>query len=198
MYTDKTLMFSEEQDDIIAAGTILGLKSVDLGATKGTRGPTSVSIFAQVDDSFDTGGGITFQVICSAAEAMSSPDVIASSRAYTVAELVAGLMVFIDLPDIVSKRYLGIQYVATEETGAAWAGETAIAEDALVVEEGASENEVWQCTTAGTTSDTEPTWVPGDSPITDGTAVWTYVRLARPSGGKVTAGLVLDAPIGAY
>lgn len=197
MITDKLLMFSESQA-VIAAGDILGLKSIDLGLTKGCRTIKPLDVFVQVDSSMTTGGGITFQVICADAETLDTPTVLVSSRAYTKAELLESLMIRLELPETIPKRYLGVQYVTTEETGPAWSAEALKAEHLLIVEAGTDSNEVWEATTGGTTSDTEPTWDPESSPITDGTVVWTYVREATPAGITLTAGLAEDIPTGAF
>jgi len=201
MIIDKLLMFAELCEDIISAATILMPKSVDLGVVKGSQALRWPDVFIRIDTAFTGGYSFNFQLICSDTAALGTPTVLVSTGVILRTALPVGTMLRLRLPDEIPKRYLGLQVVATAETGTDWAATTAYAANVLKVvtsEDTGTPEQVWKVTTAGTTGESEPAWKIDDSPITDGTAVWTYQREALPTAGVVTAGMAEMIPTGAF
>ena len=120
---DKQLVFSDAQEFL--TGTTVSTNTVDLGAV-GTvpfvggspslypsRG-SDMKVLVQVVTTCTSGGSNTTEanVITSAAAALTSPTVIASSEAIAVATLVAGYKFRgMALTPHTAQRYLGVQYV---------------------------------------------------------------------------------------
>ncbi len=78
-----------------------------------------------------------------------------------------------------STGYKGSPWSAAEQVSAGyepWGIPATIIEPTANTTAAAGGEQVWKCTTDGLThASVQPTWIPGNSPITDGTAVWTYL-----------------------
>jgi hypothetical protein len=140
MIFSKNLTFSDRQDVSQVVGTYNSTNVVDTGAPgtvfghaaalKRNVGPgTNVPILVQVTEDFDSATDtetVTFQIETADEEAFDTTNVvIAQSRAYTHAELVAGLQFGVAILPNDCKRYLRVNYVIAGETttaGTATAG----------------------------------------------------------------------------
>lgn len=111
---------------------------------------------------------------------------------YTAANLIGYLSMvagpFAARPAVYIAPYAGLTpYLST-------AG--AVQTTAWIIETFGGIDNVWVCTTAGTTGAVAPTFDPGASPITDGTAVWTFVA-AAPTVGRAHPMTSAYAPVSA-
>jgi hypothetical protein len=139
MLLDAQTLFSKAQTLATTAGTLTSTNAIDLGAAGvnslgGThlqdigRSP-GVKVFCQVDETVTSGGAATinFQLIQSAAANLGSPDVLASSGVIALGSLAAGYRPpgLSITPGLITKRYIGMQYVvatATTTAGAVTSG----------------------------------------------------------------------------
>lgn len=138
MLMDKQNSFSENQTLVVGTGTTVSTNIIDLGAAgTDTLGNTPLQdifrgnppkVFCQMTTAATSGGSATidFRIIQSAAENLSSPDILDSTGALAVATLTAGYRPKLALkPGQVTKRYLAIHYVvatASVTAGAVTAG----------------------------------------------------------------------------
>lgn len=113
MYIDNATMVSTLQADLRNAATYLSENSIDLGATKGIKGPRLPYFFARVDTAFAAGTSINTQLICADDAALTSNVVVlAESGVIATNALTVDKIIWSGkLPDNIPKRYLGFQYV---------------------------------------------------------------------------------------
>ena len=110
MFTDKLLRVSEDQ---AVTSTAVSTNTIDLGSARDIGEGTSLYMNFAVTEAFANGTSITFEVITSASDNLSTPTVIGSSTAVATAALTLGKNVVVRLnPDIGGKgqRYLGARY----------------------------------------------------------------------------------------
>lgn len=126
MLTDALLQLSSAQ---AVTTTAVSTNTIDLGVARDMAYGKTLFAIVQVDETVTAAGAatVTFQIVTSAAAALSSPTVIAQTDAIGKAELTAGRKL-IEIPvapavlnaQPVGQRYLGLQY--TVATGPLTAG----------------------------------------------------------------------------
>lgn len=139
MIFSKQLTFSDNQDVSQAAGSYPSTNVIDTGAPGTVYGAAAalsrnvgpgkeVPILVQLTEGIASAGAATieFQIETADEEAFDTTNVVvARSRAYSVAEAVAGLKWGVSILPDDCKRYLRVNYVigvATTTTGLATAG----------------------------------------------------------------------------
>lgn len=124
MMLDVQNLLSDQQNLAQAAGNYLSTNTIDLGAT-GTiplgGSPVSdpgraraVELFAQVTETFTSGGAGTLQfqlVTADSADLATNLTVVQETAAIALATLVAGYQARLAMPAGIAKRYLGLRYV---------------------------------------------------------------------------------------
>ena len=119
MITDKLLRVSEDQGPITT--TAVSASSIDLVVARDIGQGTPLYMNFAVTTAFTGSGTVKFEVISSANENLSSPDVIGSSDAITGTDLTLGKNVVVRInPDMggLGKRYFGARYTVTSTVGA--------------------------------------------------------------------------------
>lgn len=115
MITDKLLRVSEDQDLGSAdAETVLSTNTIDLSVARDIGEGKELFMNFAVTEAFAGGTSCQFQVIVSAAEALTSPVVVGSSAVVAEADLVLGKNIAVAInPQVASLglQYLGAQYV---------------------------------------------------------------------------------------
>ncbi|WP_417733123.1 Bbp16 family capsid cement protein [Rosistilla oblonga] len=139
MIFSKELTFSDDQDVSQAAGTYVSTNVIDTGApgtvygasaalSKNVGPGTPVPVLVQLTETVTSGGAATmqFQIETADEEAFDTTNVIvAQSRVYALAELVAGLKFGVAVLPIDMKRFIRVKYVigtATTTAGTVTAG----------------------------------------------------------------------------
>ena len=110
MITDKLLRVSEDQ---AVTTTAVSTNTIDLGVARDMGEGKELFMNFAVTTAFAGGTSVKFEIITSAAAALTSPTVIGSSDAIVTAGLVAGKNVAVALnPQIAStgQQYLGARY----------------------------------------------------------------------------------------
>ena len=110
MITDELLRVSEDQ---ALTTTAFSTNTIDLGVARDVGEGTALYMNFAVTTALANGTSVTFEVVSSANENLSSPTVIGSSNAVLTAALTAGKNVVVRInPDIAGKgqRYLGARY----------------------------------------------------------------------------------------
>lgn len=113
MITDAQLLFSDQQADVRNAATYVSTNTVDLGVARDIGNGQTLYVEFTVDDAFTGGTSVQFQVISSAAAALTSPTVLATTPAIVDATLITGYRTQLAIPPVVGngQRYLGVQAV---------------------------------------------------------------------------------------
>lgn len=113
MITDKNVQVSTAQ--ALTSGTIVSTDTIDLGVARDIGVGEELKIHINVDTVFAGGTSVQPQIITSAAANLSSPTVLASMPALTLAQLTAGARFVFPVvptnPPGNGQRYLGVQYV---------------------------------------------------------------------------------------
>ncbi|MFV1850118.1 MAG: Bbp16 family capsid cement protein [Thalassospira sp.] len=139
MIFSKELMFSDDQDVSQAAGTYNSTNAIDTGAPGTVYGAAAalarnvgpgnpVPILVQLTETVTSGGAATmqFQIETADEEAFDTTNVVvAQSRVYALADLVAGLQFGVAVLPNDMKRFIRVNYVigtATTTAGLAKAG----------------------------------------------------------------------------
>ncbi|MCC4240382.1 Bbp16 family capsid cement protein [Thalassospira povalilytica] len=139
MIFSEELMFSDDQDVSQAAGTYASTNIIDTGAPGTVYGAAAalarnvgpgnpVPILVQLTETVTSAGAATmqFQIETADEEAFDTTNVIvAQSRVYALAELVAGLQFGVAILPNDMKRFIRVKYVigtATTTAGLATAG----------------------------------------------------------------------------
>lgn len=126
MITDALLQLSSAQ---AVTASAVSTNTIDLGQARDVGVGEDLYVAFTVDTTVTAAGAatVTFQVISSAAAALTSPTVLAQTDAIGKAELTAGRRpIFLEIPSTVlaaqpiGQRYLGVQY--TVGTGPLTAG----------------------------------------------------------------------------
>jgi len=147
MILSSQLLFSEDQDLSQVAGTYNSTNIVDFGAGGTVNGAAAaisrdvgkggkIPVLIQLTETVTSGGAATlvFQIETDSAAGFSTDNkVVAQSRAYALAELVAGKQFEVDCVPNDMLRYMRINYVvggATTTAGTATAGITAAVQTA--------------------------------------------------------------------
>lgn len=110
MITDKLLRVSEDQ---ALTTTAVSTNTIDLSVARDVGEGTELFMNFAVTTALAGGTSVTFEVISSAAAALTSPTVIGSSNAVLTAALVQGKNVAVAFnPQIAStgQRYIGARY----------------------------------------------------------------------------------------
>jgi len=131
MITDKLLRVSEDQ---ALTTTAVSTNTIDLSVARDMGEGTDLFMNFAVTAALTGGTSVKFEVISSAAAALTSPTVIGSSDAIVSASLVAGKNVAVRVnPDIagVGQRYIGARYtiVGTYTAGTVTADVVASVQD---------------------------------------------------------------------
>ncbi len=117
----------------LTSGTILSNDTIDLGMAFDVGAGDRMQVTINVNEAFASGTSVQPQVITSTAANLSSPTVLASLPALTLAQLTAGASFVFPIPETNpqgrGQRYLGVRYVliGTFTSGAVT---TAIVKDA--------------------------------------------------------------------
>lgn len=122
MITDRQNQVSSAQ--ALTSGTIVSTDTIDLGQARDIGAGEMIFLHLNVDVVFAGGTSVQPQLITSAAANLSSPTVLGSLPALTLAQLTAGASFVFPIPETNpqgrGQRYLGVQYVivGTFTTGA--------------------------------------------------------------------------------
>jgi hypothetical protein len=110
MITDAFLRLSDAQ---ALTTTAVSTNTIDLGVARDMGAGEELYVYFTVPTALAGGTSVTFQVITSAAAALTSPTIVGSTNAIVTASLVAGYKTAVRInPSIFAngQRYLGAQY----------------------------------------------------------------------------------------
>jgi len=110
MITDAFLRLSDAQ---LLTTTAVSTNTIDLGVARDMGAGEELYVYFTVPVALVGGTNVTFQVITSAAAALTSPTVVATTAAVVTASLVAGYKAAVRIQPSVfgtGQRYLGAQY----------------------------------------------------------------------------------------
>ncbi|MCU0701850.1 MAG: hypothetical protein MUC96_35550 [Myxococcaceae bacterium] len=131
MILDNQLLFSENQSIAAAAGNVVSTNSFDNRAAQVAPGGFGtirrdlfrggmLRILIQLINAVTSGGAatVTFQLVQADNEALTTNvEVLASTRAFTLAELTAGRRIGLELPSSgLTRRWFGLRYVIATAT----------------------------------------------------------------------------------
>jgi hypothetical protein len=117
MITDRLLRFSNAQT---VTATAVSADTADLGVNRDMAPGKALTLSVSVDEAVAAAGAatVTFQIISSAAAALTSPTVLASTDAIGKADLPLGrkpILLALSRNQLIAmpvgQRYLGVQYV---------------------------------------------------------------------------------------
>ncbi len=172
------LAISEEKKELLDYTSAGGGMKDTLSRISSITGSMTVHDYSPENLAFVLRGEVDTQA--------SSP--VTNETGYTA--YTSGFVEFAAVPDVTAAVTPAINVVAT------WSGEHAyVAGDAII-----ANSDIYQCTTAGTSAASEPTWTDKDETgetITDGTVTWTNRGAATMVDGTDytlgKAGLTIDA-----
>ena len=110
MITDAFLRLSDAQ---ALTTTAVSTNTIDLGVARDMGAGEELYVYFTVPTALAGGTSVTFQVITSAAAALTSPTIVGSTNAIVTASLVAGYKTAVRInPSVFAngQRYLGAQY----------------------------------------------------------------------------------------
>ena len=110
MIIDKLLRVSEDQ---AVTATAVSTDTIDLGTARDIGEGRDLFVVFTVTEAFAALTSLTFEVITSAAAALSSPTVIAATGAVALANLGVGKQYIVQIPPRIAslgQRYLGVRY----------------------------------------------------------------------------------------
>lgn len=119
MLLDKTLLLSENQAVTVTAFSQNVISFQDMGRVYGDQADLKrnfgagepLPLLVQVTQAFAGATSVTFEILTSDSETLTSPTVVAASAAIPVASLGVGYRPEPHyMPDVVLKKYLGMRY----------------------------------------------------------------------------------------
>lgn len=119
MITDDLLRLSTAQ---AVTASAVSENTIDLGVTRDIGEGKPLYMHFNIDANFATATSVNFEIITSAAAALTSPTVISSSGTIVIALLIIGKSIVVPIPPQLAslgQRYLGARYVITGSSASA-------------------------------------------------------------------------------